>query len=152
MDILDYPAKCIPLPLSPTRCKESYLPATPEERTAYQSLAGTLNSTERIRALFPHASTPLYFELRVDAKGLYDTITTLHESKDYRLRPTVARLRDSFGAEEIRVLRWIPGDGLGMVVDRRLPPTSRTHESRVWQGLYRLEVEVVWILRGATGR
>jgi hypothetical protein len=24
--------------------------------------------------------------------------------------------------------------------------------SRVWQGLYRLEVEVVWILRGATGR
>ena len=42
-------------------------------------------------------------------KGLYDTITTLHESKDYRLRPTVARLRDSFGAEEIRVLRWIPG-------------------------------------------
>jgi hypothetical protein len=42
--------------------------------------------------------------------------------------------------------------GLGMVVDRRLPPSSRTHESRVWQGLYRLEVEVVWILRGATGR
>jgi hypothetical protein len=39
--------------------------------------------------------------------------TTLHESKDYRLRPTVARLRDSFGAEEIRVLRWIPGDGSG---------------------------------------
>mgnify|MGYP003460137071 CR=1 FL=1 len=43
MDMLDYPAKCIPLQLSPTRRKESDLPATPEERTAYQSLAGTLN-------------------------------------------------------------------------------------------------------------
>jgi hypothetical protein len=236
MDMLDYRAKCIPIDLSPTRRKQSDLSATPEERTAYQSLAGTLNFfghgvlppacfvasylqqqlgdlrvhhlahansllkellqlepklyfpsappesqdphliawsdaahgmtygqsgflaglqisgstmdssilhildwssskqrrvsfssigseilaaasaadrgfalTASIRALFPHAPTPIYFELRVDAKGLYDTITTLHESKDYRLRPTVARLRDSFGAEEIRVLRWIPG-------------------------------------------
>jgi hypothetical protein len=33
--------------------------------------------------------------------------------------------------------------GLGVVVDRRLPPSSRHHESGVWQGLYRLEVEVV---------
>jgi hypothetical protein len=33
--------------------------------------------------------------------------------------------------------------GLGMFVDRRLPPSSRHHESGVWQGLYRLEVEVV---------
>jgi hypothetical protein len=30
MDMLNYPAKCIPLPLSPRRRKESYLPATPE--------------------------------------------------------------------------------------------------------------------------
>jgi hypothetical protein len=32
--------------------------------------------TESIRALFPHATTPLYFELCVDTKGLYDTIAT----------------------------------------------------------------------------
>jgi hypothetical protein len=37
MDMLDYPAICRPLPLSPTLLKESDLPATPEERTAYQS-------------------------------------------------------------------------------------------------------------------
>jgi Reverse transcriptase (RNA-dependent DNA polymerase) len=43
MDMLDYPAKCIPLSFSPTRLKESDIPATPEERTDYQSLAGTLN-------------------------------------------------------------------------------------------------------------
>jgi hypothetical protein len=65
--------------------------------------------TASIRARFPHAPTPIYLELRLDAKGLYDTITTLHESKYYRLRLIIARLRDSFGAEEIRVLRWIPG-------------------------------------------
>jgi hypothetical protein len=67
--------------------------------------------TASIRSLFQHASTPVYFELRVDANGLYDTITTLHESKDNRLRPTDARLCDSFGTKEIRVLRWIPGPG-----------------------------------------
>jgi hypothetical protein len=33
--------------------------------------------------------------------------------------------------------------GLGMFVDRRPPSSSRHHESGVWQGLYRLEVEVV---------
>jgi hypothetical protein len=33
--------------------------------------------------------------------------------------------------------------GLGLVLNRRLPPSSRHHESGVWQGLYRLEVEVV---------
>jgi hypothetical protein len=33
--------------------------------------------------------------------------------------------------------------GLGMFVDRRLPPSSRHPDSGVWQGLYRLEVEVV---------
>jgi hypothetical protein len=33
--------------------------------------------------------------------------------------------------------------GLGLVLNRRLPPSSRHHESGVWQGLYRLEVELV---------
>jgi hypothetical protein len=32
--------------------------------------------------------------------------------------------------------------GLGLVLNRRLPPSSRHHESGVWQGFYRLEVEV----------
>ena len=49
------------------------------------------------------------FVLTVDSYGLYATITTLHEGKDYRLRPTVSRLRDSFEAKEIANLQWIPG-------------------------------------------
>jgi hypothetical protein len=56
--------------------------------------------TASISSLIPHAYTPVYFELRVDAKSLYDTLTTLYESNNYRLRPTVARLRDSFGAKK----------------------------------------------------
>jgi hypothetical protein len=42
--------------------------------------------------------------------------------------------------------------GLRVVDKRRLPPSSRHHESGVWQDLHRLEVAVVWTLRGATGR
>ena len=36
----------------------------------------------------------LPFVLMVDSNGLYSTLTTLREGSDYRLRPTVARLRD----------------------------------------------------------
>jgi hypothetical protein len=41
--------------------------------------------------------------------------------------------------------------GLGIFENRRLSTSSRHHESGVWKGLNMLEVEVVWILRGATG-
>lgn len=38
----------------------------------------------------------LQLSLLVDSRGLHDTITTLHEPSDYRLRPTMARSRGSF--------------------------------------------------------
>ena len=65
-------------------------------------LTECLSSIIRKRNLIP-------LVLTVDSYGLYSTITTLHEGKDYRLRPTVSRLRDSFEAKEISVLQWIPG-------------------------------------------
>lgn len=43
-------------------------------------------------------------ELIVDSKGLFDTVTTLHEGRDYRLRQTVQRIRYSFKAREIDVI------------------------------------------------
>ncbi len=55
-------------------------------------------------------SPPLPLVLTADSLGLYSTITTLHEGKDYRLRPTVARLRDSFEAGEIQTIQWLAGD------------------------------------------
>lgn len=43
----------------------------------------------------------------VDSKSLYDTITTLHENRDYRLRQTVQRKRDSF--ESKRSVGYLTG-------------------------------------------
>ncbi len=61
-----------------------------------------------IRAIH-NADVALPLVLTVDSLGLHATISTLHEGKDYRLRPTVSRLRDSFESGEISVLQWIPG-------------------------------------------
>lgn len=58
-------------------------------------------------SLFPgHVFT---HELNVDSKGLYDTVTTLHEGRDYRIRQTVQRIRDSFEEKELNVMRWVQG-------------------------------------------
>eukprot|EP00171_Calliarthron_tuberculosum_P002342 IDg2342t1 len=38
--------------------------------------------------------------LLVDSRDLHDTITKLHEPRDYRLWPTVARIRDSFESKK----------------------------------------------------
>ena len=48
--------------------------------------------------------SPLPLAVTVDSLGLYSTITTLHKGRDYRLRPTVARLRDSFESRNYRFL------------------------------------------------
>lgn len=45
----------------------------------------------------------------VDSFGLHSTITTLHEGRDYRLRPTVSHLRDSHESGEIDSIQWVPG-------------------------------------------
>ena len=62
----------------------------------------------------------LPFVLTVDSHGLYSTITTLRDGSDYGLRPTVARLRDSFENEEINTMQWIPGkDNLSDALTKR---------------------------------
>ena len=62
---------------------------------------------DSINRLFPHVLTK--HELFLDSKCLFDTITTLHESHEYRLRPTVQRIRNSFESNELERMRWIPG-------------------------------------------
>jgi len=57
---------------------------------------------------------------------LYDTITTLHEGRDYRLRQTVQRIRDSFESEDLNALRWIQGKvNLADALTKRNPQTHR---------------------------
>jgi Reverse transcriptase (RNA-dependent DNA polymerase) len=58
---------------------------------------------------FARNPSSILYEITVDRKGLVNTMSTLHDGKDYRLRPTVCRLHDSFASEEIRILRWTPG-------------------------------------------
>lgn len=63
---------------------------------------------ERLPIVFGSPSS-LPFALTVDSNGLYSTITTLHEGHDYRLRPTVSRMRSSYEESEIHIMQWIPG-------------------------------------------
>ena len=49
------------------------------------------------------------FELNVDSRSLFDSITTQHETKDFRLRQAVRSLRESYEAGELSTLRWIAG-------------------------------------------
>lgn len=64
-------------------------------------------------------------ELLTDSKCLYDTITTLHEGRDYRLRPTVQRMRNSFDSKELDSMRWIPGtSNPADALTKRNPNTS----------------------------
>ncbi len=55
------------------------------------------------------SSTRLKHKLQVDSHALYDTITSLHEGRDFRLRQTVERIRNSFESGDLDTLRWIPG-------------------------------------------
>lgn len=60
-----------------------------------------------MQSLFPN--TAMRNEIAVDSMGLFDTISTLHEDRKYRLRQTVRRIRDSFESCELDILRWVPG-------------------------------------------
>ena len=55
------------------------------------------------------ADSQLPLVLTFDSLGLYSTITSLLEGRDYRLRPVVARLRDSFENKDISGMQRIQG-------------------------------------------
>lgn len=64
--------------------------------------------------------------LHVDSRGLFDTISTLHDGKEYRLRQTVQRIRDSFESRDIDILRWVPtGMNVADSLTKRCPPVQR---------------------------
>ena len=67
--------------------------------------------SERLKVVFS-AEHPLPFVLTVDSHGLFSTAKTLDEGSEYRLRPTVARMRDSLETGEISVKQWIAGNGI----------------------------------------
>lgn len=44
----------------------------------------------------------------MDSKSLFETITTLHQTGDYRLRKIVVQMRDYLDFKELHVVSWIP--------------------------------------------
>jgi hypothetical protein len=89
------------------------------ERVAFSStgaeILATANAADRGLALtaivrqFASAPKDVLFELTLDSRGTLDTMATLHEARDFRLRPTVCRLRDAFSPGKINTMRWAPG-------------------------------------------
>lgn len=47
------------------------------------------------------------YVLHVHSKGLFNTITTLHESKEYRLRETVQLIRKLYKPRDLDTTRWM---------------------------------------------
>lgn len=81
-------------------------------------------------------------ELFTDSRCLYDTITTLHEGKDYRLRPTVQRLRNSFESHELNSMRWIPRDiNPADALTKRNPKTYKILNELLSDGVLNVDIE-----------
>lgn len=79
--------------------------------------------------------------LNVDSKGLYDTITTLHEGREYRLRQTVQRIRDSFEAGDLDTLRWVQGAvNIADALTKRNPQMHRLLNRIASTGILKLPV------------
>lgn len=74
--------------------------ATSTERGAH--------TVERMQSI-TSSDSPLPSILTIDSHGLYSTATTLHEGENYRSRPTVSRMRDSFESGKKLAIQWIPG-------------------------------------------
>lgn len=95
---------------------------------------------ETFRSVFPHCR--IRHELFVDSRALFDTITTLHEGREYRLRKTVTRLRLSFEAQELDRIHWIPGKvNVADALTKRTLPLSRLLNRLLAQGFWLQELE-----------
>lgn len=47
--------------------------------------------------------------MNVESKGLFDTLSTLHEGREYRFRQTGQQIRNSFDSGDLDELQWIEG-------------------------------------------
>jgi hypothetical protein len=89
------------------------------KRVAFSSTGAEIlaaaNAADRGLALtaivrqFASAPKDVLFELTLDSRRTLDTMATLREGKDFRLRPSICRLRDAFSSGEINIMRWAPG-------------------------------------------
>lgn len=90
-------------------------------------------------------------ELFTDSRCLYDTITTLHEGKDFRLRPTVQRLRNSFDSRELDFMKWIPGTiNPADALTKRNPETTKLLNEMTSTGVVCIDIHSGYSLNSQT--
>jgi len=72
-----------------------------------------------------------------DDRGHYmKTCLMLHEGKDFRLRPTVQRIRNSFDSQELDFMRWVAGTiNPADALTKRNPGTTKLLNEMVSQGI-----------------
>lgn len=90
-------------------------------------------------------------ELYTDSMCLYNTITTLHEGKDFRLRPTVQRIRNSFDSKELDFMRWIPGTiNPADALTKRSPETRKLLNELLAGGTICMDLDSGYVHNSAT--
>lgn len=83
---------------------------------------------EAMRSIFPYLN--MRHEPNIDSNALQETIKTIYDDTEYRLRPRVQRIRDSFEAGELNIIRWIPGtlNVAGALVKRNIVLHGKLNE------------------------
>lgn len=84
-------------------------------------------------------------KLLIDSKALFETLTTLLQADDYRLRKTVARIRASLESKELNVVRSIAGVvNYADVLTKRNSPLSKKPNDMLASGVSADEDEGAW--------
>jgi hypothetical protein len=79
-----------------------------EIRAAANTSGHGLACTAIVRQ-FASAPKNVLFELTLDSRGTRDTMATLNEGREFRLRSTVCGLRNAFSSGAINTMRCAPG-------------------------------------------
>lgn len=106
---------------------------------------------QALSSLFPKHRT--LHELSVDFNALKDTITTLDEGTEYRLRQTVQRIRNRFASGKLDVSRWIPGtEDIADALTKRNVILYRTLNEMCASGWLTVELRLGYTVDGDTWR
>lgn len=98
-----------------------------------------------LKSMMPRRN--LKHELFVDARALFDTITTLHEPREYRLRKTVARMRDAYESGELDYVTWIDGrSNLADALTKVSPEVSIRLNNMLACGIWDVRLDDKWRL------
>lgn len=119
--------------------KVSYSSYGAEILAASEAVAGGFQLKQALHALFP--DRPLKHKLLVDSKSLFETISTLNQTGEYRPCRVLARMRKLSEAKKLNIVRWIPGSlNYGHVLTKRRIPLSQRHNAMLISGDWTIDM------------